>query len=368
MRILIVSHAPLLPEFGAGQMAINLTEVFKKQGHEVVLWSPHPLSSQVKWWQKIQTMRLNLDNFVREQSPFDIIDCPALLITKNLSKSSAVVARSVQPDLLYLFYSLRFSCQGCYNIIKSLADIIHAVYKALIIIQGWHRAKYIFCLGSIEFQWMKKWFPWWKNKLFYYVNALSKSDRQNLAKIREQRQSTDDTLKFLWIGRWEKHKGNDTLVNFIHSWTKTHQQDTFTIAGCASDISQYFSQELIDSGQLNIIPLFNRSQLYQLLKEHNIGLFTSKVEGWGLVLNEMLESGMPVFATSAGGFKDLKPFVSDKLHFFPPTSLSVTNAINSNIDLDKYYEVFTWEKIARVYTSLILNKIDFYAHRILQYD
>ncbi len=366
MRILIVTHAPISAEFGAGQMAINLTEAFKKQGHKVVLWSPHPLPSQTKWWQRMKIMRSNLDDFIQHQSPFDLIDCPALLITKDLSESSIVVARSVQPDLLYLFYSLKFSVWGNrYSIFKSLANNVHIVHKAWMIIQGWHRAKYIFCLGSVEFQWMNKWFPWWKNKLSYYVNALSQSDRKNLTQIRQQRkQSDNNNLKFLWIGRWATHKGTNTLINFIEYWITTHKKDTFTIAGCGEDISAHFSQELIKSGKLKIIPSFGRDQLNNLLSDHNVGLFTSKVEGWGLVLNEMLESGMPVFATSAGGVGDLKPFASNKLQSFPPSCLSISDAINNNMDMNKYYEVFTWEKIAQIYENSVLNKINYYTNQI----
>lgn len=40
---------------------------------------------------------------------------------------------------------------------------------------------------------------------------------------------------------------------------------------------------------------------------YDAGLFTSEAEGWGLSLNEMLESDMPVFATEVGGVRDLRP-------------------------------------------------------------
>lgn len=358
MRILIVTHAPLSAEFGAGQMAINLAEAFKKQGHDLVLWSPYPLPSQTKWWQRIKLMRTKLNCFMENQSPFDLIDCPAILITKYLSKSSVIVARSVQPDLLYLFYNLKFSFQGnYYSIFKSLADDLYKVYKILLIIQGWHRANCILCLGTLEFRWMDRWFPWWKNKLFYYFNALSKNDSLRLSQIRQQRKPfTNNSLKFLWIGRWANHKGTENLIKFIENWFAKYQKDTFTIAGCSEDISAYFSQELIQSGKLKIIPNFTRSQLDNILSEHNVGLFTSKVEGWGLVLNEMLESGMPVFATSAGGVEDLKPFASSQLQSFPPLSLSVFNTLKDSMDIDGYYATFTWEKITESYAKYILTQ------------
>ncbi|MGA1592888.1 MAG: hypothetical protein ACO36N_05975 [Candidatus Nanopelagicales bacterium] len=58
MRILIVTHAPLSPEFGAGQMAINLGDALRRQGYEVTLWSPHPLPSVSRWFRNIQQLIL----------------------------------------------------------------------------------------------------------------------------------------------------------------------------------------------------------------------------------------------------------------------------------------------------------------------
>lgn len=364
MRILIVTHAPLSPEFGAGQMAINLAGAFRKQGQEVVLWSPHSLGSKTKWWQSTQQIRSKLNAFVQNQAPFDLIDSHALFITKELSRSSVVVARSVQPDLLYLAHSSNFSLNRNFkSILKAYAHNFYNIYQALMILQGWNRAKHILCLGNLELCWMKKWFPWWKNKLSCYVNALSLEDQKNLARIRQQRKRlTATNLKFLWIGRWVNHKGTDTLINFIQDWVKIRENDTFTIAGCGSDISKEFPKELRESGKLKIIPSFKRSRLDDLLINHDLGLFTSKVEGWGLVLNEMLESGMPVFATSAGGVEDLKQFLSCKLQDFPPFPSSILNVINTTVDntvnMKIYYETFTWEKIVKVYTNSILNKID----------
>lgn len=54
IRLLIVTHAPLSAETGAGQVAINLAEAFRSQGHDVTLWTPHPLPTQTKWWQRAQ--------------------------------------------------------------------------------------------------------------------------------------------------------------------------------------------------------------------------------------------------------------------------------------------------------------------------
>jgi 2-polyprenyl-3-methyl-5-hydroxy-6-metoxy-1,4-benzoquinol methylase/glycosyltransferase involved in cell wall biosynthesis len=355
MRILIVTHAPLSPEFGAGQMAINLAEAFLNLGEDVTLWSPNPLLKEIKWWQSMQKMRSKLDQFIQTQKRFDVIDCPAVFITSTVKKSAPiVVARSVQPDLLYLFGTqpdyLQFQ-----STIKAILSYVYKLFIAFLIVEGWWKADFILCLGSLELRWMQKWFPWWKGKLSYYVNALSKSDQEALAAVRKHRQKPlEDQLRFLWIGRWVSHKGTDFLLNFIEEWLEKRPQDTFTIAGCGAEVEKYLQLELLRAEQIKIVPYFERNQLFSLLDGHDVGLFTSKVEGWGLVLNEMLESGIPVLATNAGGVPNLQPFCQaiKPFNFLLPLP---KNCVMLSLDKEEYYARFCWNNIAKNYKNNLLK-------------
>ncbi len=355
MRILIVTHAALSAELGAGQMAINLGEALRANGHDVTFWSPYPLPKQTRWWQSFQVMRLKLDAFLDTQKPFDVIDIPASFITQKVSQSAQrVVARSVQPDILYILHSLNEPLQrDIKGIILLPFSYLYSFFQIFLVLQGWKRANYILCLGSLEFLWMKKWFPWWRNKLSFYVNALCTSEQIALAQVQIQRQQpSKEKLRFLWIGRWVSHKGTDILLNFITKWLSLRPQDSFTIAGCHTKAQEQISSVLLHSGHLRILPSFTRKELYDLLANHDVGLFTSKVEGWGLVLNEMLESGMPVFATPAGGVPDLQPFANNLLNSFPPTLELISKIPNKLIVIEDYYNTFTWHKIAEYYTSI----------------
>ncbi len=364
IRILIVTHASLSAELGAGQMAINLAEAFREQGHDVTLWSPQPLDPDTNWWQSVQQMRLKLDRFIETQKQFDLIDTPGILITRKVSKSALVVARSVQPDILYLIHSLSDGIEISFKgIIKLVFVYLYSIYRAFLILQGWRRSRYILCLGSLEIQWMKKWFPWWRDKLFFYVNALSKADGEALAQVRLHRKlPSEDRIKFIWIGRWASHKGTDILLDFITQWTGLRPQDTFTIAGCGIEVEQDCPHELLESGKLKIIPSFERKLLCSLLASHDVGLFTSKVEGWGLVLNEMLESGMMVFATRSGGVPDLQPLFKEMLRHFPPPLQPINHVSIDSINLSRenYYNRFSWETIAENYLKLIVPSIAIY--------
>jgi glycosyltransferase involved in cell wall biosynthesis len=359
IRILIITHSPLSAEFGAGQAAIQLTQALKALGHDVVLWSPHPLP-QTKWWQSLQQMRAKVDAFIETQEPFDVIDSPAGFITKRMRESAVVVARSTQPDILYLLYGLTSQMRwDVKSLIRTPFNYLYTLFHLTLVLQGWRRASCIFCLGTLELQWMKRWFPWWREKLFLYMNALSESDQAALATIRSQRKKhCADGLHFLWIGRWVSHKGPDVLLDFIKQWSTLRPQDIFTIAGCGLEAEKHCPGALIESGRLKIIPSFDRRDLYSLLGSNDIGLFTSKVEGWGLVLNEMLESGMHVFSTQVGGAPDLEPFFKKQLYRFPPSPAEISKLSDEANELKNYYEVFAWEKIAGAYMNSLKDRLN----------
>jgi glycosyltransferase involved in cell wall biosynthesis len=340
-------------------MAINLAEALRAQGHDVTLWSPHPLPPQTRWWQSVQQMRSKLDAFIATQKRFDVIDSPAMFITRQVSKSALVVARSVQPDILYLAHSLNNPLErSLKGIVRLPFSYFYSLYQVFLLLQGWKRANYILCLGRLELHWMKKWFPWWRGKLIYYVNALAKADQEALAKVRLHRQKhSGEGIRFLWIGRWTVHKGTTELLDFIVKRAASHPQDTFTIAGCGTEAEKDSPLDLLRSDRLKILPSFERSQLCSLLANHNVGLFTSRVEGWGLVLNEMLESGMPVFATPVGGVPDLQPFFKTLIPFPPPLQL-MPDILNRTTAIEDYYRTFTWEGIAENYVASIFTNLD----------
>ena len=72
------------------------------------------------------------------------------------------------------------------------------------------------------------------------------------------------------------------------------------------------------------------------------------MEGWGLNLNEMLESGLPVYATRAGAVDDLEPYFPSSLRSFPPPE-RIEPAPLEDLEANGYFQRFTWGAIARDY-------------------
>lgn len=336
-------------------MAINLANALRDEGVDVQLWSPFPIAKDVKWYRLIHYFKQRLGEFVAREGPFDIIDAPANAISWRLTRGAFVVARSVQPQILYQFaWDPAFSPKGPGDWTRRLVHHLYSVYILGHLMLGWVYADKILCLGSLELRLMRTWFPWWARKLASYVNALSERDRLQLcAARRAKRSGAGRGLRFIWIGRWTPHKGITSLLSFVADRLRTHPSDSFTIAGCGNDAKGYIPQCWIETARVRVLPAYSREELPKLLSCHDIGLFTSYVEGWGLVLNEMLEAGLVVYATSAGGVVDLAEICGSALRPFPPPDDVSSPAVESSVDWTRYDKLFCWSAIAKNYLQML---------------
>lgn len=301
-------------------MALNLGEAFRRLGHDVETWSPL-LPDTVPWWRRRLVMRRSLAAHLAGAPPFDCVDCPEVLITRAVrQRSPRLIARSVQPALQYLWHDRPGLDASPRNLVRACLTIVDHVGSAQAALLGWHRADRILCLGSLEEEWMVARFPRWQGKIGHYLNALAPSDQAALAAVRRLRggRRTAETARFLWIGRLSAHKGVEEMVAFVRARAVLRPAELFTIAGFGPDSPPPGLGAMAVTGRIELIPRFPRAEMPALVARHNAGLFTSRVEGWGLVLNEMLEGGLTVFAAEAGGVRDLRGFFESTLRPFPP--------------------------------------------------
>jgi glycosyltransferase involved in cell wall biosynthesis len=205
---------------------------------------------------------------------------------------------------------------------------------------------------------MRERYPAWAAKMAAYLSAPSPQDQAALAAVRRARRSPapEQGLRFLWIGRWVPHKGTERLLHFVRERLASHPRDRFTVAGCGPGVAVDIPAPWIENGTVRLLPSFQRPDLFTLLGEHDVGLFTSEVEGWGLCLNEMLEAGLRVVATQAGGLADLDSVLPGEILSFadvarleepwpPPGLLPAT-----------YRQRFSWPAIAASYEQAAMPR------------
>lgn len=354
-RILIATHAVLTREQGAAQLALNLAESLRRNGHDVALWSPSH-SQRAPWWKAGHALRKELDAFIDRAGPFDLVDAPPLMLTRKAATQGVSVARSVQPPLGYLACEL--SAQRAWppgELVRLAARLASSAWNTHQVLGDWMRATHILALGQLEYAWMAKWLPFFRRRLSFYRPALSADEQSRLASIRRRRAPwIGPGVRFLWMGRWAPHKGIGRLIGFIRTRLAASPHDTVTIAGCEPG---GIPEEWIASGRVRIVPEYGRADLPSLLESHDIGLFTSEVEGWGLSLNEMVESGIPVFATNAGGARDLSDACPGCISSFPPPVSIDVNALRARMtSLEPYYERLRWENVVELYEGLIRSR------------
>ncbi|MCS7312997.1 MAG: glycosyltransferase family 4 protein [Acidobacteria bacterium] len=357
-KIFMAGLGPLRLELGAPQILLHLATALRQQGHEVTCWTPGPRPTSVRWWHFIPWARHALERALVEQGPFDVVDVPPVLITKRVARlASCVIARTVQPDLLYLAREITEACRrSLRHPLHSMVVVLYSLYLSGLVVMGYHRASQILCLGRFEAEWLRRRFPWLRRKITHYVAAPSPEDRERLQQIRDLRKpSNGPGTRFLWIGRWSPHKGTRRLIRFIRWRTRTHPHDTFTIAGAGNGAKHDLPAELVHSGRVRILPAFSRDELFDLLATHDVGLFTSVAEGWGLALHEMLESGMPVYATETGAVAELRPwFRASLLEFPPPADGRLARPVPKPLDPD-YVEGFSWTAVSENYLNICLS-------------
>jgi glycosyltransferase involved in cell wall biosynthesis len=231
---------------------------------------------------------------------------------------------------------------------------------AAAVLAGWRRARSILCLGTHELAWMRRRFPGWSSKLGLYFNTLPAPERSAMAAVRNGRalpEAGTAGLRYLWIGRWTAHKGIRRLLRFLHERIAGSAEDRFTLAGCGPLAERDIPLSWLRSGLVTLVPSFSRSELPALLASHQAGLFTSEVEGWGLTLNEMLESGLTVFANQAGAVGDLLPYFPSTLRPFPPSATATAGALE-DLEANGYYHRFSWPEIAGSYERQVLRGLE----------
>ncbi|HKI02154.1 MAG TPA: glycosyltransferase family 4 protein [Thermoanaerobaculia bacterium] len=357
-RILMVSYGPLRAELGASQMALNLADALSGRGHEVIPWSPEPVPQEVRWWQDWLWRRKQLEDYLDAVPAFDVVDLPALASSHRVARHAPLVVRSVQPALLYFLADARAALrQAASAPLTTAAHLVQNARLSAAVVRGWRRASLILCLGTAEREWMERRLPWTRSRLAHYFNAVGQAEQAELSLVRRARTAPPGPgLRFLWIGRWATHKGTARLVHFLLQRKAARPQDSFTIAGAGTGVDKSLPAGLRGHGRIRIVPHFSRAELTGLLSSHDVGLFTSESEGWGLSLNEMLESGMPVFATEVGGVRDLRPYFPETLLPFPPP-LDFDPPVCRADGLGGYYRHFTWEAIAERYEAEILYRL-----------
>lgn len=131
----------------------------------------------------------------------------------------------------------------------------------------------------------------WKNKINNVINIPNILSFRNVDKYANLKSKTA-----IAVGRLDNQKGFDTLINLWAEIVKQCKDWKLNIYGQGKD-EDYLNQ-LIFKLNLKDSVFINRADknIQQRYLESSLLLMTSNYEGWGLVLTEAMQCGLPVVA------------------------------------------------------------------------
>jgi len=323
--LLLVCPTAVDPALGVAQVALELASGLARAG------IPADVVEGWKGASSFTALRSRLAALHAGLRAGQLLECPAPWAAALPRGGAPVYHRSTQPDLAYL----RAEAQG-----QGTRAWLHAAASALPVMAGWRRVDGFLALGEDEAAWMRGHVPWLAPRLQAYLHAPPRELRPVLRDLASRRAApAAGATRWLWMGRWVAHKGTASLVSFLEGRLSRHPGEVATLAGTGAVPRLPASLR----GRVRVVPRFGRGELPGLLAGHDAGLFTSITEGWGLSLQEMLESGLPVYATQAGGVQDLAPWFPGSLRPFPPVEGDVAPSAPPR---PGYFERFDWDAIS----------------------
>ncbi len=335
-------------------MATLLAAGLRARGHEAVEFETGLPPSGVPWWRTWRWHQRRVEGFVTRQARFDALDMPAILAGRAVARNAPLIVRSVQPELRYLGVEVEGHLRrGIHNPLRAAASILYAARIALAVVQAWRRARLVLCLGTPEHEWMARRWPALRPRLRCYFSAPPPEEQAAFRRIRSTRGMGGPGSRWLWVGRWVDHKGTGPLLSLVRNRLQRHAGEQFTIAGCGASGEVAVRREFGDEPRIALRPFFDRTELRDLLLEHDRGLSTSLAEGWGLNLQEMLEAGLTVHATREGAFADLVPFFPETLWPLPPSAQLEPLGCVDEERMPDYYSRFSQAAVTQSYEEAV---------------
>ena len=126
--------------------------------------------------------------------------------------------------------------------------------------------------------------------------------------IRERYAIPYDYKIVLYLGRIIERKGLNILIKAIWNLTSIHEKIWLVVGGSGDDFEKYCKDLVATLKMRNItfLGLVMPQYRYQIYHEADVFVLPSYfqkglIEAWGLTLNEALEAGTPIIATTAVG-------------------------------------------------------------------
>ncbi len=147
----------------------------------------------------------------------------------------------------------------------------------------------------------------------------------------QQIKPSSNQIKLLYVGRISKDKNLDFLVQVYRQLQSLHPDISLNFAGTGPDLVQ-LQEDCLNLSGVNFLGQVPYQELPQLYNQHDLFLFPSVTDTFGMVALEAQACGIPAIVSNIGGPKEI---VADgKTGFVLPV-------INTQLWVDKISELLT---------------------------
>ena len=150
-----------------------------------------------------------------------------------------------------------------------------------------------------------------------------------------QKPLNNEIIQLIFVGQLIERKGIITLLETTKIVARTNQSFHLTIVG--SGELEIFLKELIIKNQLqNIVTLWgtiNSGNITDYIEKADLLILPSVFDGWGMVINEALQSHVPVLISNQCGAKELVKHDKNGLIFQHNNIESLTENLQKFLDL-----------------------------------
>lgn len=174
---------------------------------------------------------------------------------------------------------------------------IHNIYVRIILRMTLRYYDKIHTINREDSNFFEKW--GFKDKVIYIPNGI-KMDK--LLSLPIEKKFLYDKLRFAFVGRFERQKSIDLLINIIPKLINLKIEFYFAGKGSFEDEVAKLAE---DFNSVKYFGFLNFNEIDKIYSQTDILILPSRQEPFGLVIIEALASGLPVIATRTRGPKDL---------------------------------------------------------------
>src|SRR5256885_3623497 len=328
LRILGIVNLPWDPRLGAARVWLELSEQWKKAGHQVDKFClsdafPKPTRSRAlsAWRQAVFPYRAA--RYVRRNGgKFDVIDC--LIGTLPFSKKSLrfdglLVGRSIG---LYLAYDefIRFSRRRWPDQPRGkFVGRLFYTFTSWLLRRCANRALVLCDLFNVpnedEKQLLRKYSVTPTIVLPYGLNETERAALAAAARLAPERLARKEIC---FVGMWGLRKGARDWPEIVRAILSEEPSARFTFLGTMTDEQTVLRDlQLRSSESIRCRTSYDPKELPRLIGGAAVGLFPSYIEGFGISVLEQLACGIPTICYDVPGPRHI--FDAEDAEFLVPT-------------------------------------------------